>query len=261
MTYYFGSSVLGLKITFISIHTMIIIIPIGGIGQRFKDSGYTKPKALINVSGKTIISYLLDNLNLTNIDYIFIPYNKEYKNYNLEETLKKQYSHISFRFHCLENNTRGAAETINIGLDKLGETRDIPAICLDSDSFYLRDIISKWSGENCVFTFVDFDVKPIYSYIEYNDQGKIVNIKEKEKISDYACTGAYGFNSIQNLKKYTRRIIQKNITQKNEFYTSGVIKEMIDDDSSFKNITIDNNKFISLGTPSQLRSFYNNFPK
>jgi hypothetical protein len=28
---------------------MIIIIPIGGIGQRFKDNGYSKPKALINL--------------------------------------------------------------------------------------------------------------------------------------------------------------------------------------------------------------------
>jgi GTP:adenosylcobinamide-phosphate guanylyltransferase len=37
---------------------MIIIIPIGGIGQRFKDNGYKKPKALINIYGKPIISYL-----------------------------------------------------------------------------------------------------------------------------------------------------------------------------------------------------------
>ena len=31
---------------------MIIIIPIGGIGQRFKDNGYKKPKALINIYGR-----------------------------------------------------------------------------------------------------------------------------------------------------------------------------------------------------------------
>jgi NDP-sugar pyrophosphorylase family protein len=49
---------------------MIIIIPIGGIGQRFKDNGYKKPKALINIFGKSILSYLLDNLNLEKIDYI-----------------------------------------------------------------------------------------------------------------------------------------------------------------------------------------------
>ena len=42
---------------------MIIIIPIGGTGERFKENGYKKPKALINIYGKPIISYLLDNLN------------------------------------------------------------------------------------------------------------------------------------------------------------------------------------------------------
>ena len=116
---------------------MIIIIPIGGIGKRFKDNGYKNPKALINIYGKPIISYLLDNLNVDNIDYIFIPYNKEYKMYRFEDLLIKTYPHISFKFFCLENNTRGAAETINIGINNLNEKRDIPVLCLDSDNFYL----------------------------------------------------------------------------------------------------------------------------
>ena len=85
---------------------MIIIIPIGGIGQRFKENGYEKPKALINIYGKSIISYLLDNLNTDNIDYIFIPYNKEYKQYRFEDLLIKNYPNIHFKFYCLENNTR-----------------------------------------------------------------------------------------------------------------------------------------------------------
>ena len=49
---------------------MIIIIPLGGIGARFKKSGYNKPKALIKLFGKPILYYLLDNLNLEDIDLI-----------------------------------------------------------------------------------------------------------------------------------------------------------------------------------------------
>jgi dTDP-glucose pyrophosphorylase len=175
---------------------MIIIIPIGGIGQRFKDNGYTKPKALINLFGRPLITYLLDNLNIKNIDYIFIPYNKEYKEYRFEDILRKEYSNINFKFYCIDNNTRGAAETINIGLNSLNEKRDIPVICLDSDNFYTSDIITKWNGENCVFSFKDYNNKPIYSYVKTNDNNNIIDIKEKEKISDNACTGAYGFKSI-----------------------------------------------------------------
>ena len=119
---------------------MIIIIPIGGIGQRFKENGYKKPKALINIYGKPIISYLLDNLNTDNIDYIFIPYNKEYNRFRFEDFLIKYYPKLNFKFYCLENNTRGAAETIDIGIKNLNEDRDIPVICLDSDNWYNCDI-------------------------------------------------------------------------------------------------------------------------
>lgn len=239
---------------------MIIIIPIGGIGQRFKENGYTYPKALINIYGKSIISYLLDNLNTDNIDYIFIPYNKEYKNFRFEDLLIKKYPKINFVFFCLENNTRGAAETINIGINNLKEERDIPVLCLDSDNFYTCNIISQWNGENCVFSFEDINENPIYSYVKINDNDDIVDIKEKEKISNNACTGAYGFKSIKELKKYTSKIIEKNLTQRLEFYTSGVIKVMINEGHIFKNKNIMQSNFICLGTPLQLKFFYNNFP-
>jgi capsule biosynthesis phosphatase len=239
---------------------MIIIIPIGGIGQRFKENGYKKPKALINIYGKPIISYLLDNLNTDNIDYIFIPYNKEYKQYRFEDFLIKNYPNIHFKFYCLENNTRGAAETINIGINKLNEERDIPVLCLDSDNFYTCDIISQWNGENCVFSFEDENKNPIYSYVKTNENNEIIDIKEKDKISNNACTGAYGFRSINDLKKYTSKIIEENITQKLEFYTSGVIKQMISEGQTFKNQTILRSSFICLGTPLQLKFFYNNYP-
>lgn len=238
---------------------MIIIIPIGGIGQRFKEYGYKNPKALINIYGKTIISYLLDNLNTDNIDYIFVPYNKEYKNYRLEDLLIKNYPKINFRFFCLENDTRGAAETINIGINNLNEQRDIPVLCLDSDNFYTCDIISQWKGENCIFSFKDTNENPIYSYVKTNENNEIIDIKEKDKISNNACTGAYGFNSINHLKKYTSKIIQENITQKSEFYTSGVIKQMISEGVSFKNINILNKHYFSLGTPEQVNQYEHPF--
>ena len=238
---------------------MIIIIPIGGIGQRFKENGYEKPKALINIYGKPIISYLLDNLNTDNIDYIFIPYNKEYKEYRFEDLLIKNYPKINFRFFCLENNTRGAAETINIGINNLNEERDIPVLCLDSDNFYTCDIISQWNGKNCVFSFEDENKNPIYSYVKTNENNEIIDIKEKENISNNACTGAYGFRSINYLKKYTSKIIEGNITQKSEFYTSGVIKEMISEGVSFKNINILNKHYFSLGTPEQVNQYEHPF--
>lgn len=238
---------------------MIIIIPIGGVGARFSMNGYHEPKALINVCDMQIIFHLLDNLDLTKVEYVYIPYNKEYKKYDFETKITDKYSHVTFKFYCIEYNTRGAAETINIAIRNLNETRNIPAICIDCDNFYLCDIISKWAGGNCVFTIKDTSPNPIYSYVECNELNQITNIAEKDKISDYACTGAYGFDSIHSLKAYTSKMIEQNRMQKNEFYTSGVIQEMINDGHIFKNIEIQNKYYFSLGTPEQVYEYTHPF--
>ena len=56
---------------------MIIIIPLGGIGQRFKEVGYDLPKPLIKAQGKEIIFWLLESLKIKNFNKIkiYIVYN------------------------------------------------------------------------------------------------------------------------------------------------------------------------------------------
>ena len=249
----------------------MILIPLGGTGQRFKQNGYVEPKAFIKVSGKPIISYLLDNLKINN-RLVYIPYNKEYKSFDIENKLTQMYPNIKFKFLCLENNTQGAAQTINIALNKLISEQikypinmiqqkkmfDEPILCLDCDNFYLCDIINYWNGENCVFTFKDYKQNPIFSYIKERD-GKLLDIKEKDKISDDACTGAYGFDSYYILYDYTTKIINQNIKQKNEFYTSSVIKSMLKDGMNFKNISLLNKHYFSLGTPKNVIEYEHPF--
>ena len=238
---------------------MIIIIPLGGVGERFKKSGYKTPKALIKIFGKPILYYLLDNLNLIDIDFICIPYNNEYSLYNFEETLIHHYPNIKFKFIKLKHNTEGAAETINIALKNIGDINK-PVLCLDGDNFYTTDIIKLWDFKNKIFTFKDLNDTSIYSYVNIQED-RVTDIIEKEKISNNACSGAYGFKSSKQLLKYTQKIIDNKIKQKGEYYTSTIIREMIKDESIFYNENIDINNYHCLGTPIQLRQFYHNYPK
>ena len=239
---------------------MIIVIPIGGIGERYKKNGYKKPKALIKFHGKPILFWLIESLNINKNTIIYIPYNKEYLKYRFEDLLYKNYPHLNFKFFILNKNTRGAAETLNISLKNLS-IKDQPIISLDSDNFYLTDIISLWNFKNSILIFNDINIQPLYSYVEINEQNQITKIIEKEKISDNACSGGYAFTSYKELLKYTQFIIDNNIKQKDEFYISTVIKEMLKKDCIFHAIKIPKNKYVCLGTPLQLKYFYNNFPK
>jgi capsule biosynthesis phosphatase len=242
---------------------MIILIPIGGTGERFKKNGYSRPKALINVLGKPIIHYLIDNIIQwlpDNLDMIYIPYNKEYEEYRFEDSIKNSYPNLNFKFLKLDYNTGGAAETINIALKRLDLQTDPSIICLDSDNFYSTDIIKIWNGENKIISFNDVNNNPIYSYVKMEND-KVIDIVEKDKISNYACTGAYGFSSCKELLKYTQKILDLEIKQKGEYYTSNVIKEMIKDNIDFTTSVIDISNWHCLGTPIQVHQFCNNYPK
>lgn len=237
---------------------MIIIIPLGGIGSRFKKCGYTLPKPLINVMGKPILYWLLDRLDNQKITKIIIPYNKELAKYRFEDKLKKDYNY-NFQFIKLLKNTEGAAETISVALNEINDD-DCPILCLDGDNFYMNDIINQWNQDNCVFTFEDTTSEPIYSYVNF-DGKKVTDIVEKEKISDLACSGAYGFESWKELQLYCQNILINKIKQKNEYYTSTVIKQMIKDNKVFNTLVISIDDYICLGTPLHVRIFCNNLPK
>jgi capsule biosynthesis phosphatase len=238
---------------------MIILIPLGGTGERFKNAGYKTPKAFIHIFGKPILYYLLDNISDAEKHLIYIPYNPEYKKFRFEDQLKKDYPSFNFIFLNLEQNTDGAAQTINIALSKL-DLPDCPILCLDSDNFYTTNILTIWNGENKIITIKDYNETPIYSYIK-SENTRIIDIVEKCKISNDACTGAYGFNSYKTLLQYTEKVIEKNIRQKNEYYTSTVISEMIKDGIQFHIFEINTNDWHCLGTPLQVKMFYNNMPK
>ena len=57
-----------------------------------------------------------------------------------------------------------------VALNNLNYDEDKPILCLDSDNFYLCDVISKWKGENCVFTINDTSENPIFSYVKTDDK-------------------------------------------------------------------------------------------
>ena len=245
------------------IYKQIILIPIGGVGSRFKKNQYNKPKTLINVFGKPIIFYLLENLInfFQEKTLIYIIYNHEYEKYRFEDILKKKFDNIDLLFYHLLHNTDGAAQTINIALKNINIDYDLPILCLDSDNFYTENIISKWNKKNSVLYFDDNSERPIYSYIKTNKYNEIEEIKEKEKISNNACCGGYGFESYQKLLEYTQIIIDENFKFKDEYYTSSCIKRMLNDKIKFYGVNIDKSNYHCIGTPLQLKLFYNNCPK
>ena len=240
---------------------MNIIIPIGGKGERFKNEGYTKSKSLIEIFEKPMIFYVLDSLNIGKNDTIYIIYNKIMEKENFTQTIKKKYPLI--HFIQLPKDTSGAAETLYLGLKEIGNgiNHTNKNIVLDCDTFYQEDIIDIYRSSvhnNAVFYSVKENEKPIYSYIQIDEDRRIIDIKEKQKISNNANTGAYCFENIEILCKYCKYILDENIVFNNEPYTSCVINEMIKTNNIFYGIELKDSSIVSLGTPIDVVKYINN---
>lgn len=228
---------------------MNIIIPLGGIGERFSNNGYTKPKPLIKVLGKEIIFWVLDSLNIYESDNVYIPYNEFLDAYNFKEVVNSMYPNIKL---TSLPPTNGPSETIKLCINHFDIQGKI--VLLDGDTWYEEDIISKVRKykNNLSAYFDSTRPEPLFSYLKL-DGDKIVDIKEKKKISDNANSGCYVFNDTKQVLKYIDRI-EKN----SEKFTSDIIKEMLKDDIEFSSVEVKD--FHVLGTPQQIIEFAKSFP-
>ena len=232
---------------------MNIIIPAAGQGARFAQDGYATPKPLINVLGEPMIFHVIRSLKAGALDTIHIVYTQDLDRYSFRSMLKKEFPDASLHFILLKYRTRGPVETVLCGLNQIGDL-DNQVLVLDCDTFYLDDIlgVSREEQENFLFYFTDTHPDAIFSYIQIKD-GRVSDICEKEKISDHACTGAYGFRSGRELKKYCERVLNSENKARGEYYISSVYAEMINDGAAVISYPVEN--FHCLGTPQQLQTY------
>jgi HAD superfamily hydrolase (TIGR01509 family) len=222
-----------------------IIIPLCGRGQRFVDEGYSIPKPCIPVFEKTILQYALDSFKGCKI-YIFT---------NIEEVYQQQIvaANPTVSVISIGRQTIGAADTVYAGLQIAG----IRGKCLiaDGDAFYTEDIINILGDTNAVISFRTEKEHPVYSYVETDETMKILKIREKEKISNLANTGAYFFKDADELKMYCKYVLDNKIYYKGEPYISCVIQCMLEKYEVFVCIEIPKDRFICLGTPTHVREY------
>lgn len=228
---------------------MNIIIPLGGIGKRFSDNGYVKPKPLIKVLGKEVIFWLLDSLDIKKEDSVYIPYNEYLDIYNFKEVVNDLYPNIKL---TSLPPTNGPSETIKLCINHFDIKGKI--VLLDGDTWYEEDVLSKirQNDNNLTTYFKSTTLEPLFSYIELNDN-RIVDIKEKVKISDNANSGCYVFKSTEEVLKYIDRIEKKS-----EKFISDIIKEMLKDEIYFSSVEVKD--FYVLGTPQQIIEFSKSYP-
>ncbi len=208
---------------------MKYIILCGGIGKR--NNQYSLPKPLNYVNGKHLIEYIIESIPSNEI---YIVYNISLNNYNFQEIIINKFKSHKIYFSQVDFLTRGAVETAFVGIknfnfDDINDNENI--LFIDNDNIYEFPQMESYKN-NFIGYGLDFE-KENYSFITISDN-KVINIEEKNKISDNYCCGLYGFVNIKEFIDLANELIEINFKTKNEFYFSQLYKLLI---SKNKNIT------------------------
>src|SRR5678809_390482 len=90
---------------------MKAIIPVAGAGTKLRPHTYTQPKALIPLAGKTVLSFIVDQLKQADItEYIFIV---GYLGEKVEHYMKLKYPELKTHF-VFQQDRQGVGHAIRL---------------------------------------------------------------------------------------------------------------------------------------------------
>lgn len=235
-----------------------LLLPMSGLGSRFKEAGYLLPKPLIDVNGKPMIQRVVENINIE-ARHIFLVLKEHYDNFNLHEVLPGICGNNPCEIVVVESLTEGAActcllaeEFINNGDGLLVANSDQIVNGWDPEIFF--ETMESEDADGGIVTFTAHDSKWSFAKVE-EGTNIITEVAEKNPISDKATVGVYWFRTGESFVKGATQMISKNIRTNGEFYLCPTFNELIADGAKIVDYPVDG--MHGVGTPSDLTAYLN----
>jgi len=234
---------------------MNFIIPMAGRGQRFKDVGYSQPKMLIEVHGKTLLEWSIDSLPLEICSHlIFVGLAEHEKDHHISDFIRSKYTGTwKLDFLFIDQTTGGQAETVLLSKDLWKAEADLVIFNIDtrfhSDTLLQNLVNPLYDG---VLGSFHSDL-PLYSYAQTDAEGIITHVVEKQVISHHALTGLYHFKRASDFAEVAQEAISKGEKHGNEYYVAPMYNQLIKKGHRF--ILDQCSNYDILGTPKEVETF------
>ena len=233
-----------------------VLIPMAGAGSRFAQAGYTFPKPLIEVKGKPMIQVVVENLNI-DANFIYVVQKEHREKYNLDTLLNL----ITPNCKIVETDgmTEGAACTALLAKEFIDS--NAPLFFANSDQFVEWDSneflykMNETDADGGIVTFKS--THPKWSFARVNDKGYVLEVAEKNPISDNATVGFYYWKHGSDFVQYAEEMIEKDIRVNGEFYVCPAFNQAIEHYQKIRTFNI--KKMWGLGTPEDLEVFLSDY--
>ncbi len=227
-----------------------LIMPMGGGGTRFGNYGFELPKPLIELRGKPFFYWAARSITqFIDVETVtFVVLKDHVERFSIDSRIKEYYPDA--RIVVIPQVLNGAVLTCLEGVKEIKD--DLPVLFEDCDHAFLSREFTEFASKGdfegvdaALLTFESHD--PAYSYVRFDEKGRVTGTVEKQPVSDRAICGAYYFGSAKIFAKGTENYL-KTCAYK-EFFISGVYNELADQGAEIRVFGLD--RHISFGTPAE----------
>jgi glucose-1-phosphate thymidylyltransferase len=215
---------------------MKAIIPVAGAGAKLRPHTYTQPKALIPIAGKTILSFIVDQLHEGGIkEFIFII---GYLGEKIQDYVTTTFPHLKCHF-VHQNERQGTGHAIELTRSIVGNDEVFVALGDTICEYDVKEVI------NSPYTMLG--VKKVedprqFGVAEIDGDGFIERVVEKPAIpkSNMALVGLYKIKETEFLYGCLHQLFTDNIQTNGEFSLTDAIDFMIQRGAHIKAFKVKN---------------------
>jgi NDP-sugar pyrophosphorylase family protein len=238
-----------------------LVIPMSGVGKRFKDAGYQSLKPFIEVNGKAIIEHILDMYPL-DADVLFI-LNESDPDLETHTQILKNLRPASI-VACIPEHKKGPAFAISQAREFIALQKPVIVNYADfSGSWDFKTFLTQLDEfDGNILTYTGFHPHMLrsdkFAFVKLNNSQLVLDIQEKAPftsvaMNEHASAGAYGFKNGGLLLAAIDTQIQRDISVNGEYYTSLTYKPLLETENSI--VILDMDSFNQWGTPEDLEDW------
>lgn len=226
-----------------------LVIPMAGEGSRFKDKGFNLPKPLIVIHDKPFFYWSVmsvkNHVGIEDIKFVILSEHRE--RFGIDREIYKYFPEAEII--VIPTTLPGAVFTCLEGVRDIAD--DLPVMFNDCDHMFKCNELytalnSGFDYDGGLLTFES--TLPNFSYVSYDNNGRVIGTVEKQLVSTQAICGAYLFRDSKLFSNMARKYV--NECPYNECFMSGIYNVMCHENLQIAIFRTDWN--VDFGTPEQL---------
>ena len=209
---------------------MKAIIPVAGAGTKLRPHTYTQPKALIPIAGKTILSFIVDQLHSAGInEFIFIV---GYLGEKIQEYVNSTYPELTCHF-VYQNERKGTGHAVELTRSIVGNDEVFVAL---GDTICEYDVKEMVNSPYSMLGVKKVDDPRKFGVAEIDENGFIDHVVEKPAIpkSNMALVGLYKIKETEFLYGCLHHLFTEDITTLGDYNLTDALDCMIQRGARFK---------------------------